>query len=151
MEALLYLSRCNRYSNTPQAVTSFLNSTKGTVSQTLKVLEKRGLLIKRPDPDDRRVIHLHLTPDGETMTRDLAVPSVLEEALAEISREKTLANELEKLLVAMQRIGGHLTFGTCHTCRLFRREDGGFRCGLTNEELRVTDSELICRDHERKP
>lgn len=150
MEALLYLSRCNRYSNTPQAVTSYLASTKGTVSQTLKVLVQHGLVVKCPDPEDRRVVHLHLTPNGESMARDLAVPPILEEALADSSREKKLATELEELLVAVQRIGGHLTFGTCHTCRFFRREDGGFRCGLTNEALSAADSELICREHEHK-
>lgn len=150
VEALLYLSRCNRYSDTPQAVTSYLASTKGTVSQTLKVLEQRGLLVKTPDPDDRRVVHLHLTLNGENVARDLAVPAILEEALADVSREKRLATELEELLTAMQQIGGHLTFGTCHTCRFFRREDGGFRCGLTTEILSAADSELICREHERR-
>jgi hypothetical protein len=31
-EALHYLTRCNRYSDTPMAVTEFLGQTKGTVS-----------------------------------------------------------------------------------------------------------------------
>ena len=44
LEALHYLAQCNRYSDTPQAVTDFLGQTKGTVSQTLKVLENRGLV-----------------------------------------------------------------------------------------------------------
>ena len=39
MEALHYLSCCNRYSNTPVAVSDYLGLTKGTVSQTLGVLE----------------------------------------------------------------------------------------------------------------
>ena len=35
MQALLYLSQANRYSNTPQALTEYLGLTKGTVSQSL--------------------------------------------------------------------------------------------------------------------
>ena len=31
LSALLYLARCNRYSNTPLAVTEYLGLTKGTV------------------------------------------------------------------------------------------------------------------------
>lgn len=150
VEALLYLSRCNRYSDTPQAVASFLGSTKGTVSQTLKVLEQRGLLVKRPDREDGRVVHLDLTPDGEELAHDLAVSPMMQEALASPSRERRLSTELEGLLVAMQQIGGHRTFGTCHTCRFFRREGGGLRCGLTNEALSAAESELICREHEAK-
>ncbi len=45
-EALQYIANCNRYSDTPMAVTEFLGQTKGTVSQTLKVLEKKGLIEK---------------------------------------------------------------------------------------------------------
>ena len=34
LEALEFLTQCNRYSDTPQAVAEFLGLTKGTVSQT---------------------------------------------------------------------------------------------------------------------
>lgn len=53
LEALHYLTQCNRYSDTPQAVAEYLGLTKGTVSQTLKVLEEKGLLKKRSDPGDK--------------------------------------------------------------------------------------------------
>ena len=62
---LHYLSVCNRYSDTPMAVTEYLGQTKGTVSQTLKVLEKKALLFKEPDKDDKRVMHLKLTEQGQ--------------------------------------------------------------------------------------
>ena len=38
LSALMYLGRCNRYSNTPLAVTEYFGLTKGTVSQSLKAL-----------------------------------------------------------------------------------------------------------------
>ena len=46
LEVLHYLSICNQYSDTPMAVTEYLGQTKGTVSQTLKVLENKALLVK---------------------------------------------------------------------------------------------------------
>ena len=148
VEALLYLARCNRYSDTPIAVAEFLGSTKGTVSQTLKILEREGLLTKGPDPDDGRVVRLELTPVGRALSAELALPPALEEALAD-DREWTerLSVDLRRLLGGMQRAAGHKTFGTCHTCRFFRRESSGFRCGLTGEALSESDSELICREH----
>lgn len=42
LSALHYLARCNRYSDTPLGVTEYLGLTKGTVSQSLKVLEGGG-------------------------------------------------------------------------------------------------------------
>jgi DNA-binding MarR family transcriptional regulator len=49
LEALHYLSICNRYSDTPAAVTESLGQTKGTVSKTLRVLKRKGLLSKQLD------------------------------------------------------------------------------------------------------
>ncbi|MBZ0114799.1 MAG: MarR family transcriptional regulator [Thermoanaerobaculia bacterium] len=149
VEALLYLGRCNRYSDTPLAVTEFLGSTKGTVSQTLKVLEREGLLTKRADPEDRRIVRLQLTPAGRKLTEELAVPPALERALVDDRvPTDTLAADLQRLLTGMQRATGHKTFGTCHTCRFFGREASGYRCGLTKEPLSPADSILICREHQ---
>ena len=149
VEALLYLARCNRYSDTPQAVTSYLSATKGTVSQTLKVLERQGLLTKATDSKDRRIVRLRLTPKGRRLSRKLAVPELLSEALSGNHRqEEILAKELGELLTALQKASGQQSFGVCRTCRYFQRETGGFRCGITLEVLSAADSELICREHE---
>ena len=40
LATLRYLCNCNRFSNTASAITEYLGQTKGTISQTLKVLEK---------------------------------------------------------------------------------------------------------------
>jgi DNA-binding MarR family transcriptional regulator len=63
-EALRYLSRANRFSNSPIALTRFLGSTKGTISQTIKALERKGFITKAPRQDEGRSICLSLTPKG---------------------------------------------------------------------------------------
>ena len=149
VETLRYLARCNRYSDTPQAVASYLSSTKGTVSQTLKVLEREGLLTKTTDSDDRRVVRLRLTKKGRRLARWFAVPDLLNEALSnDPRREEVLTEELEGLLTELQKAGGQRSFGVCRTCRFFQRERQGFRCGLTLDTLSDSDSLLICREHE---
>ena len=149
IEVLLYLARCNRYSDTPQAVAEFFGSTKGTTSQTLKVLEREGLLTKRTDEKDRRVVRLRLTSAGRGLAEELAIPPALKDALDQPSvPSERLAEDLRQLLVGMQRSAGHKTFGTCHTCRFFREDPPAFRCGLTSEPLTPGDSMLICREHE---
>ena len=54
IEALSYINRANRYSNTPQALAEYLRSTKGTVSQSLLLLYRRGLITRETDAKDRR-------------------------------------------------------------------------------------------------
>src|ERR1700758_2632729 len=65
VQALIYLSRANRYSNTPQALAEYLGLTKGTVSQTLLVLDRRGLIERYQDDVDRRVVRLRLSAAGK--------------------------------------------------------------------------------------
>jgi len=154
LEALNYLSRCNRYSNSPVAVAEFLGLTKGTVSQTLAVLENSGLIEKRPDQKDRRVVHLEMTESGRRIVAECIPPMILRNALAEIdeTRAGALLEALSGTLGALQRANQLRSFGACSTCRHhLLREDHSRHCRLTGEELSCQDSEKICREHESPP
>ncbi len=61
--------------------------TSGSITAALDRLEKRGWLERKPSPEDRRVVEVHLTAKG----RNVAVKAVKrhEEALAELMREIT--------------------------------------------------------------
>jgi MarR family transcriptional repressor of emrRAB len=150
VQVLHYLSICNRYSDTPAAVADYLGLTKGTVSQTLRVLAESGWVDKTPDPDDGRVVHLKLTRNGEKRLAGTAPPRALEKALGRLSdaeQHRTL-EALLQLLRGLQQSNGGLTFGVCRTCSHFRTDaPGKFRCGLTEEPLLARESRLICREH----
>lgn len=150
MEALHYLSRCNRYSNTPVAVADFLGLTKGTVSQTLRLLEADGLLQKEADTQDRRVIRLSLTPAGRQVLAEAIPPPLLDAALAEIpaAEQEQLQQSVALLLRALQHANRLKTFGACKTCCHHQHiADNQRLCGLTREVLSHADAELICREH----
>ena len=72
LHALVYLSKANRYSNTPQALAAYLGLTKGTVSQTLLILDRRGLIERYQDDVDRRVVRLRLSTAGEQLLYEAA-------------------------------------------------------------------------------
>lgn len=146
LEALIYLSMANRYSDTPAALTEYLAVTKGTISQTLKALEKRGLIAKKADIQDGRVLHCQLTDEGQAVASD-AYPAGLFRGL---SRDDLAQAEpaLEPLLRQLQAANGFRAFGQCSTCRFFQRRSRGGRCGLTGEDLSASDTKKICREHE---
>lgn len=75
LSALMYLARCNRYSNTPLGVTDYLGLTKGTVSQSLKLLESKGLIVRKQDARDKRSVHLQLTESASTLLDALLPPT----------------------------------------------------------------------------
>jgi DNA-binding MarR family transcriptional regulator len=150
-EALHYLSVCNRYSDTPMAVTEFLGQTKGTVSQSLKVLEKNGLLEKVADDKDKRVTHLKISTAGRELVSQL-MPSPLMQNVSDEFKQKEiqeLNQSLTHLLLTMQKQNQFKSFGQCLTCQHNIKTDGNeYVCGLTKEALSAHDVELICREHE---
>jgi DNA-binding MarR family transcriptional regulator len=149
LQALAYLSRANRYSDTPIAVAEFLGLTKGNVSQRLLALERAGLLSRRPDNEDGRVVHLAPTARARALLRTLVPPPGWRTALREAGiDEAALGTILTVLLAGLQRANAQRTFGQCQTCRFLRRENGGFICGLTLEPLMPADTQLLCREHE---
>ncbi len=153
LEALHYLSQCNRYSDTVQGLSEFLGQTKGTVSQTVKVLESRGLVKKKFDTDDRRVVHLKITPAGRRLIAMLVPAQPLVAALRRSpdGHVESLAETLLALLRSIQQAEQARSFAACRTCRFNELSNKGFRCALTGETLTQPETELICREHEYPP
>ncbi|MCF8721791.1 MarR family winged helix-turn-helix transcriptional regulator [Nitrospina gracilis] len=150
LDVLHYLTRSNRYSNTPQGVTDYFGLTKGTVSQTIKALESKGLLSKTPDAKDGRKVHLAVTRTGKKLldkTMPARVVAGAWEELPEEDRDRLIAH-LSQLLAKMQKANGMNAFGVCRTCRFNSQiSDTKFFCELTQEPLSATDVTLLCREH----
>jgi DNA-binding MarR family transcriptional regulator len=151
-EALRYLGQANRYSRTPSALTRYLGATKGTVSQTVIALERKGLVRRADDPRDRRGVRLGLTVRGRANLQQDPVLNLLDGIDPELLSR--LESDLAALLIHLQRSNQHRPFGLCATCRFFQRDvdegaDGGpHRCGLTLEPLATPEEEQICAEHE---
>ncbi|MGF1768142.1 MarR family winged helix-turn-helix transcriptional regulator [Enterovibrio makurazakiensis] len=149
LEVIYYLSRCNKYSDTPAAVTEFLGITKGTTSQSISLLEAKGYLTKEKDPNDRRVSHLVLSPQGESIAKKAIPPASLKRGLEKLGSGKAqLEVQLETLLRDIQRSNQSASFGVCKTCQFHSpMSDGHFYCELTKETLIADYGTLICREH----
>lgn len=153
LEALHYLSICNKYSDTPKAVTDYLGQTKGTVSQSLKVLERQELIEKTLDEKDKRVTHLKITPQGQAVV-DSTIPGEIWQKLAQKellpeAHQKTILQQLKHLLFALQQANDFKTFGSCKTCRYnTKMSTEQYHCQLTNEPLAQIEIEQLCIEHE---
>jgi DNA-binding MarR family transcriptional regulator len=151
-EALRYLGRANRYSRTPTALTHYLGATKGTVSQTLIALERKGLVRRAADPRDRRGVRLGLTSRGRSHLQQDPMADVIAGVDPELLQR--LDANLSELLLQLQRSNRQRPFGQCGRCRFFRAGDaadepgGPNRCGLTLEPLSDLEGEQICAEHE---
>lgn len=146
LQALAYVARANRYSDSPIAVAEYLGTTKGTVSQTLALLEEKGFLLARPDRDDGRRVRLSVSAKGRRLLARLPAEALTTAPAAKLA--ESLAGPLEQLLIELQRSRGGRSFGVCRTCRHFQSSGAGkFTCGLTGEPLSVEQSTRLCREH----
>lgn len=156
-EALRYLARANRFSNTPGALTRYLGATKGTISQTVMALERKGYITKAAR-DARKAVRLTLTEKGlAALSRDpwsdLAAAA---EDLGGKTKRRTQRG-LEELLDRELKRAGLASFGLCATCRFFRergRADdvkGPHLCMLFEDALTADDAGRICIEHEAAP
>jgi len=150
LEALGFLTQCNRYSDTPQAVAEYLGLTKGTVSQTLKVLEKKGLLRKYSDAGDKRLVHLKPTASGRRLVQSAVPAPALMLGIEKLSNSEHQAavESLRVLLRSVQQANDLKTFAPCNTCRFNQKHKTAYFCELTQESLAAQDIVLLCREHQ---
>ena len=127
LEVLHYLSACNRYSNTGKGVAEYLGQTKGTISQSIKVLERKGLITKQTDHDDKRIIHLIITSSARNLLKETIPASLFRNASKKIKKHAMgqITNSLNIIL-----------------------NDGNYLCGLTKEVLTLKEVQLICCEHD---
>ena len=144
--ALAYLARANRFSRAPSHVADYLVTTRGTTSQTLKALARKGLITETRSENDKRSIRYNVTEAGEDI---LQVPSGLANVIDGLPEETvaTLTGSLKTLVLEILKSREGKTFGICKTCRYHQAEDNGAYCRLLETPLTRSDSDEICHEH----
>ena len=150
-EALRYVCRSNRFSNSPGALARYLGSTKGTVSQTILSLEKKGLVGKLPSPADARSVVLHVTEKGqEVLAKDplLGLASEIENLSGKTVRR--FAKAIGEILMGQVKRQKQAEFGGCKSCRHWRDrsgEDVFSHCMFFDAQLAKTELGKLCYAH----
>ncbi len=145
--ALAYLARANRFSRAPSNVADYLCTTRGTASQTLKALERKGLVMQTRSDTDKRSISCDVTKKGRAA---LGATNVFDAALDALSASEVAA--LTQLLEAtghrMLKQRRFRTFGVCKTCRYHRHTQDGLACALLDMPLTQMNANELCHEHD---
>lgn len=81
---------------------------RSNLSMLLPQLEKRGLLLRKNDPQDRRVLRLELTAEGMELTQEAIA---IQAALIDRTMKTATTEECNLVGEVMTRIIGELTTG----------------------------------------
>lgn len=149
-EALRYLARANVLSNSPGALARYLGATKGTISQTLLSLEKKGLVEKSTRDGDARSVALKLSDRGKALLAQDGL-LIMERDIENLSDKtrKRMDRALDELLRAVFLRLKEPSFGSCTTCRYFREGGSGAsdQCMKVSAALTEEETKLICIEH----
>ncbi|WP_299347513.1 MarR family transcriptional regulator [uncultured Maritalea sp.] len=145
--ALKYLMAANRFSRAPSHVADYLGATRGTVSQSLKTLAKKGLIEQIRSAEDKRSVRYDVTKTGHSV---VAIRTNLDEALAQLDQNESaniallLSNVLHSTLAAR----GGRSFGICKSCKHHDKSANRPYCRLLIVELAEEETSLICHEHD---
>lgn len=127
------------------------NMTKATISDSVRVLLAKKLVVKEIEATDTRSYSLLLTPEGEKIAQKASYfASALEqpiEKLTEVQKEVML-NGLLKLIYDLNKSGVITLQRMCFTCSYYKSESGKHYCNLLKTQLANTEIRVDCPEHE---
>lgn len=124
VKSLLFINYTRKDAITIGNVARYLTCTPATASGVIDSLEKKNLLFRSRDPEDRRRVHITLTPEGERVVGDI---ENIGDEIEQIVREFAPAEQqiLEHLLLKISRklMDRGLIFSgdICTDCCFFKR------------------------------
>ncbi len=146
LATLDYLTRANRFSRAPSHVADYLCATRGTVSQTIKALERKGFITGAGSKTDKRRRSYDATDKGwKAVAREPEIVQALRSLPEPLS--KGLENGLREILsTLLSRRGGH-PYGICKTCKFHQKQPKGAYCQLLEVELIEREPDQICHEY----
>ena len=139
--ALRFFARANQFSRNPSAFAEFQATTRGTATQTIKLLEARGYLVRESSKADRRSIRLRLTSKGKkALARDPFEVLVRAVDLLDAKERTAMHHAMHQVLTTLAATGAHRCFGVCQDCTYL---SGETRCNLTSASSSAPECLLL--------
>ncbi len=126
------------------------NLTPSTVSEALRTLEQKGLLLRKIDPIDTRSHTLVLTEEGQAMASKVSdFADVMLPGLAHLSPEEqgSLLEHLLGLIAHLQLAGIIVPQRMCFACAYYRKTESGHFCHFIKKPLEIRDLRVDCPEH----
>ena len=129
------------------------NITKPTVSDVIKVLDKKEMILKDFSSSDSRSYAIHLSPLGKKIlleTNDFADALKNHLDSFEPNNLESVFKTLSELIYKLNRSGILTIQRTCYGCTFYQKNKNSDYCNLLEKELLNKDIRLDCPEFEGK-
>lgn len=127
------------------------NMTKATISDSVRVLLAKELVIKETDPIDTRSYTLSLTTKGKQIAEKASFfASTIEKPIGKLSEEQktVILNGLLQMIYDLNKAGIITIQRMCFTCSFYNAENGIHYCNLLKTKLAESEIRVDCPEHE---
>lgn len=149
IQMLIFIKYHNSKNCNVSDIAKEFNVTKPTVSDAVKVLEKKDFIIKKYSETDKRSYSISLTKSGVNTvkeTEDFANPiSKLVGELQGVDLENMYSG-VSQLISKLHTKGILSVQRTCFTCQYYNR-DKTYYCNLLEQDLKKSEIRLDCPEH----
>ena len=129
------------------------NVTKPTVSDAIRILDKKGLIIKDFSSSDSRSYSISLSNLGSdivSQTYDFSSPLKTQVDSFSKSELEGLFSTLSQLIHKLNRNGILNVQRTCYGCKFYQKNNENDYCNLLQKELLSREIRLDCPEYEEK-
>ncbi len=154
IQILIFLAYHKQNLCTVSHLAKEFNVTKPTISDAVKVLEKKDLIFKNKTATDSRSYYISLTPKGEknvSETENFANPIKKELQNFNKDEQESLLKTITTLIYKLNRSGIISVQRTCYACKFYEKGKNSDYCNLIQTDLTSTDIRLDCPEFEEKP
>lgn len=142
----------NEFNNVSFLAREF-NVTKPTISDAIRVLDQKGLILKDHSSPDSRSYSIFLSDKGKEIvgeTDDFANPVASQLNNIPADDRENMFKVLSKLIFDLNQKGILTVQRTCFACKFYGKNGKQHYCHLLEKELKHTDIRLDCIEFEEK-
>ena len=153
IQILIFIAFHRSELNSVSSLSEEFNLTKATVSDAVKVLEKKKLVKKNPSPTDGRAYIISLSSAGEEMvkrTMNFADPLKKVIDSLDFRQKEETYQTLTRLIHQLHILGVITVQRTCMACRFYEKKGRYAYCNFLNMELRDRDIRIDCPEYEER-
>jgi DNA-binding MarR family transcriptional regulator len=149
IQLLIFIYHHSREKTTISYLAQEFNLTKPTISDSIKVLENKNLILKTTDTSDTRSYTIQLTNEGiKIVTQTENYPASIVDLISQSKEEdKTIVWSLiSDLIIKLNKIEVISVQRTCFNCKHFTLKNKSDYCNLLNQKLLPRDIRLDCSE-----
>lgn len=150
IQILIFINYHQEEENNISYLATEFNITKATVSDAVKVLEQKRLVLKKGNVTDNRRFSLTLTKEGKRIvlqTENYTAPFEGWVSEMKVDDKEVMWKSLSNLIYLLHQSGAIEVQKICYTCTHFCRKNNMPFCSLLNQKLQSKDIRMDCPEY----